>query len=112
MVCNFLHISMKNLVTFILLIILAALDYGSITTAVTVLFDIANAMFRVLPQPLITVTITNDAVAEDDEDFTLALTPFFANGISLSVVAADPNISRVIILDEDGNNYKQPPMYT
>ena len=112
MVRSFLHISMKNLVTFILLIILATLDYGSITTIVTAIFDIANAMFLILPQPLITVTIANDAVPEDDEDFTLALTPIFANGISLSVVAADPNISRVIILDEDGKNYKQPPMYT
>ena len=112
MVCNLLHININSLVTFILLIFLAT-DYESITTAVTAIFDIANSMFTIDPQPLVTVTIVNDDVPEDDEDFTLVLTPFFANRISLGVVSANPNVSRVIIRNDDGKNSKceQPPIF-
>ena len=50
-----------------------------------------------------TVTIVNDAIPEDDEDFTVRLTLLPADQVRLhNRVTVQPDLATVTILDDDG----------
>lgn len=81
---------------------LATDDYVSISSTITVTFDIINSEFLILNSPIVTVSIVEDNITEDVENFTLNLTPRFAIGFNLTSLVASPDTAQVIITDNDG----------
>ena len=80
---------------------LATDDYVSISNAIiTVMF--ANSAFLILNSPIVTVSIVEDNTTEDEENFTLNLTPLSAIGFNLTSLVASPDTAQVIITDNDG----------
>ena len=82
-------------------------DFTAISSAaISISVNLLSASFELMP-PMITVTITNDNIPEELEEFSLSLTQLFQDR-----VIGQPNVSRLIIEDDDGKMHESVPFNT
>ena len=82
---------------------LVSQDYlDPLATSFQITYGFASGF--IVDPPTVVVPIEDDDVPEDDEYFDLSITVTFATGIDQSRAIADPDASRITIINDDGKN--------
>lgn len=80
-------------------------DFTTTDSTINLRFDALSGRFLLTALPIV-VTVENDDIVEGDEEFTLNLVQGAVLG-NRDIVVRSPNVSRIIIIDNDGKNYNK-----